>query len=109
MNVTGKQIGIGAACLLALSTAAGAVANMKTLGIDGLLPASRDYVMEVAEDNNRRWLREYKADLFALELEEQEALKNSTDVNQTLKLYNAHKNGFKEKIQTLEKKLKESE
>lgn len=111
MNVTGKQIGIGAACLLALSTAAGAVANMKTLGIDGLLPASRDYVMEIAEnlttqqqDNDRRWLEVYEDKLLETELQQQQQLKETSDVNGTLRLFEARKRTIKNQIKLLQQK-----
>lgn len=110
-EVTGKQIGIGAAALLLLSTAAGAVANMKTLGIDGLLPVTRDYVQQVAgnlsdqqQEDNRRWLEFYQDKYLEVELQQQQQMKETSDVNGTLRLFEARKRTIKNQIELLQKK-----
>jgi hypothetical protein len=113
MNLTGKQIGIGAACLLALSTTAGAVSNFGTIRdeLGGFWPASRGYVLEIAEnlttqqqDNDRRWLEVYEDKLLETELQQQQQLKETSDVNGTLRLFEARKRTIKNQIKLLQQK-----
>lgn len=107
MNISGKQAGIGAAVLLVLSTAAGAVSNLETLGI---VPATRDYVMRIAEnlsakdkESQRRWIDLYQEQLFETELKQQQAIEAHGQSSSTAEIYESRKRTLRNQIKLLEK------
>jgi DNA-binding NtrC family response regulator len=111
MNITGKQMGIGAAALLVLSTTAGAVTNLEKLGLDVLLPASRGHVHEVAENLSAgqeqlkdQWIDLYEEKLFETELEQQKYEVEHGRSDQASELFESRKRTLRKKLKLLESK-----